>query len=190
MKKQQSRTARSTKKVKTGGRRMASSEPKQATDVFDLARLRDLIELMREYDLREVDLKQEKQHIRLSRGVDWQAPSFALPTAVPSPATLSSSSDASSESLSVPAAAAQSPNVVTINSPMVGTYYSKPNPDAAQFINVGDHVGPDTVVCIIEAMKVFNEIQAEVSGKVVAILVNNEESVDFGRALIKIDTSA
>ena len=74
---------------------------------------------------------------------------------------------------------------------MVGTFYAsslilnRPN-----FVKVGDHVGPDTVVCIVEAMKVFNEIPAEVSGKVVAILAKNEESVDFGRALFKIDTSA
>jgi acetyl-CoA carboxylase biotin carboxyl carrier protein len=72
---------------------------------------------------------------------------------------------------------------------MVGTFYVAASPDAAPFVKVGDHVGPETTVCIIEAMKVFNEIPAEVSGKVVAVLVQNGEPVEFGQALFKVDTS-
>jgi acetyl-CoA carboxylase biotin carboxyl carrier protein len=79
--------------------------------------------------------------------------------------------------------------VVVIKSPMVGTFYSAANPDAAPFVKVGDHVGPETTVCIIEAMKVFNEIPSEVSGKIVAVLVQNGEPVEFGQALFKVDTS-
>ncbi len=73
---------------------------------------------------------------------------------------------------------------------MVGTFFSKPNPESDVFVRVGDPVGKDSIVCIIEAMKVFNEIPAEVSGRIVAVLVDNEESVDFGRPLFKVDTSA
>jgi len=163
---------------------MADSEPKKAGDVFDLKRLRDLIELMNQYDLTEVDLKQEKQHIRLSKGGNFVAPApMAMPTA-PCPAAGGSDGGRAEES------AASSDNIVTIDSPMVGTFYTKPNPDSDDFVKVGDHIGPDSVVCIVEAMKVFNEIQAEVSGKIVAVLVKNEESVDFGRPLFKVDTSA
>ena len=71
---------------------------------------------------------------------------------------------------------------------MVGTFYVSPNPDSRAFVKVGDHVGPDTIVCIIEAMKVFNEIPAEMSGRVAALLVENGAAVDFGQPLFKIDT--
>lgn len=165
---------------------MAGSEPKRPGDVFDLDRLRDLIELMQQYDLSEVDLKQEKQHIRLSRGAELvmgpalpPAPGHSPPAVTPHPVEEVGSADTAS-----------SADIVTIDSPMVGTFYAKPNPDAEVFVKVGDHVGPESVVCIIEAMKVFNEIPAEVSGKVVAVMAKNEESVDFGKPLFKIDTSS
>lgn len=163
---------------------MAGPEPKKAGDVFDLKRLRDLIELMNQYDLTEVDLKQDKQHIRLSKGGNLVAP---VPMAIPTtPRSAAAGSDAGGSEES----AASADNIVTIDSPMVGTFYTKPNPDSEDFVKVGDHIGPDSVVCIVEAMKVFNEILAEVSGKIVAVLVKNEESVDFGRPLFKVDTSA
>ena len=75
-----------------------------------------------------------------------------------------------------------------IKSPMVGTFYARPNPNADAYVNVGDSVDPETTVCIIEAMKVFNEIPAETRGKIVAVLVDDEEPVDFGRPLFKVDT--
>jgi acetyl-CoA carboxylase biotin carboxyl carrier protein len=71
---------------------------------------------------------------------------------------------------------------------MVGTFYSKANPNAEPYVRVGDHVSPDKVVCIVEAMKVFNEIPAEVSGRILAVLAEEEEPVDFGRPLFKVDT--
>ena len=71
---------------------------------------------------------------------------------------------------------------------MVGTFYTAPSPDKPPFVKVGDVITPETTVCIIEAMKVYNEIQGEISGKVVAVLVKNGEAVDFGMPLFKIDT--
>jgi acetyl-CoA carboxylase biotin carboxyl carrier protein len=71
---------------------------------------------------------------------------------------------------------------------MVGTFYAAPDPDAAPYVKAGDHVSHDTTVCIVEAMKVFNEIQAEVAGKIVAVLVENGEPVEFGQPLFKVDT--
>ena len=75
-----------------------------------------------------------------------------------------------------------------IKSPMVGTFYAAPNPESPAYVKVGDHVGPETTVCIVEAMKVFNQIPAEVSGKIVAVLVENGEPVEFGQPLFKVDT--
>jgi acetyl-CoA carboxylase biotin carboxyl carrier protein len=72
---------------------------------------------------------------------------------------------------------------------MVGTFYSRPNPNAEKFVKIGDHVEPETTVCIIEAMKMFNEIPSETRGRIVAVLVEDEEPVDHGRPLFKVDTT-
>jgi acetyl-CoA carboxylase biotin carboxyl carrier protein len=163
---------------------MAGSDAKRPADVFDLSRLRELIELMQQYDLRELDLKQDKQHIRLARGMELAAaPALA---GAPQLILPSLGGDDQKEE---PTPAEAPPHIVTINSPMVGTFYGRPNPDAEPFVKVGDHVNPDTVVCIIEAMKVFNEIPAEVSGQIVAVLAENEEAVEFGKPLFRVDTS-
>jgi len=152
----------------------SKSDPKM--NVFDLNRLEEIVQLMKEHDLSEVDLAQGDQKLRLQRsGVAYAAPVPNAPLAT-SPLPTST----------VPE---ENANIVTINSPMVGTFYSRPNPDAESFVKVGDHVGPETVICIIEAMKVFNEIPADVSGRVVAILLDNEEAVDYNRPLYKIDTA-
>jgi acetyl-CoA carboxylase biotin carboxyl carrier protein len=84
------------------------------------------------------------------------------------------------------AAANEDSDLIEIKSPMVGTYYERPNPESPPFLKVGQEISPDTTVCIIEAMKVFNEIAAEVSGTVVSVLVQNEEPVEFGKPLFKI----
>ena len=161
----------------------SSSSSKQ--DVFNVDRIRRLIDLMKEYELSEVDLRQEDQQIRLVRG--------GVPVTVAMPAPVAAATAAVPVSSPVPAsppagADLDGPHIKIIKAPMVGTYYSKPNPKAEDFIKVGSVVTSDTVVCIIEAMKVFNEIPAEISGKVVEVLVSNEESVDFGRPLFKINT--
>ena len=78
--------------------------------------------------------------------------------------------------------------MAVVKSPMVGTFYSSPDPGSPVFVKVGDHVGPETTVCIIEAMKVFNQIPAEVSGKIVAVLAENGEPVEFGQPMFKVDT--
>lgn len=80
-------------------------------------------------------------------------------------------------------------NLLTIKSPMIGTFYRKPSPDKPTFVNVGDEVGEDTVVCIIEAMKLFNEIESEVSGKIVKVLVDDATPVEFGQALFLVEPS-
>lgn len=151
-------------------------------NVFDLDLVRRLVELMKEHNLGEVDLQQDDQRIRLCGGSHahtTQAPAYAMqPVAAPAPASPAAT----------PAADADGPHIAVIKSPMVGTFYSKPNPTTKDFVEVGSAVQNDTVVCIIEAMKVFNEIPAEIRGKVVQVLVRNEEAVDVGKPLFKIDT--
>jgi acetyl-CoA carboxylase biotin carboxyl carrier protein len=164
------------------GKNAGSSGDSANDDIFSLDRIRKLVELMKEHDLGEVDLQQDKQKIRLTRG-SAGTPVVGYPPAMPAnqPPASAPSSESDEKGKGDPA------NILTIESPMVGTYYSKPNPDSPDFLKVGQSISPETVVCIIEAMKVFNEINAEISGKIVEILVKNEEPVDFGKALFKVD---
>lgn len=169
----------------------------ESGDVFDVERIRRLVRLMEEHDLSEIDLRQDEERINLKRGASappagYPAPVFQQPIyqQPPQPASGSHAADSAGQSSAGQSSAADGPNIVTIKSPMVGTFYNRPNPESEAFVKVGSSVNSDTTICIIEAMKVFNEIPAETSGKVVAVLVENEQSVEFGKPLFKIDTSA
>lgn len=153
-------------------------------DVFDVRKVRRLVELMNEHDLAEIDLRQADQRIRLRRGGDPVI--TAMPAAAPAPAAPAPAAPAGGQA---PAAAAPAPEPAgkTIKSPIVGTFYASPSPDAAPFVKVGDQVGPDTTVCIVEAMKVFNEVPAEISGKIVSVLVESGDAVEFGQPLFKVE---
>lgn len=147
-------------------------------DVFNVERIRDLIDLMEERGLSELDLQQSDQKVRMVRGgVGPVAP--VAPVAAPAPAPAAEASAPAN---------VDGPHIKVITAPMVGTFYGRPNPNAENFVKVGSKVSPDTVICIVEAMKVFNEIPAEVSGTVVEVLASNEDAVDFGRPLFKVDT--
>ncbi len=161
------------------------SESSNSHDIFDLERIRRLIDLMKEHDLGEIDLQQSEQRIRLARAsshatypVAPVAPSHPQPTAAFSAPTPPAASASDSDGA----------HIAIIKSPMVGTFYSRPNPNSRNFVEVGSEIQSDSIVCIIEAMKVFNEIPAEIRGKIVAVLVQNEEPVDFGKPLFKVDT--
>lgn len=147
------------------------------SSVFDVEKIRELIELMQEHELNEVDLKQSDQRIRLRRGADQQIAYAQSPPPVAAPVAAAAPVDP---------APADDPNIVYIESPTIGTFYSKSKPEAPDFVKVGDTVTPDTIVCIVEAMKMFNEIPAGVSGKIVEVLVANEAPVDNNKPLFKV----
>ena len=152
------------------------SKGKQAGEnVFDLQRIRDIVKLMEEHELTEVDLQQGDERIKLGRGGQMTY----VPTAAAAPAAAPTASAA-------PSAAAADEGTITINAPMVGTFYARANPESEPFVQVGQTVSPDTIVCIVEAMKVFNEIPAECSGKVVEVLVGDHQPVDFGKPMFRI----
>jgi acetyl-CoA carboxylase biotin carboxyl carrier protein len=96
---------------------------------------------------------------------------------------------AQAAAVAAPAEEIKNDNLVTIKSPMVGTFYRMPNPDSPVFVNVGDEVKPGKVVCIIEAMKLFNEIESEISGKIVKVLVDNASPVEYDQPLFLVDPS-
>ena len=160
------------------------SKEKSDDQVFDVQRVRDLIELMKDHELSEIDLRQDDKRIRLRRGPE-NMPVMAMPAAaaMPAPAPVAAAA-APVESAGSDAA---DDNAIYITSPTVGTFYSKPNPDSKEFVKVGDVVSPDTVVCLVEAMKMYNEIPAGVSGKIVACLVQNEDAVDVNKPLFKVE---
>lgn len=163
---------------KTGG---ASSAPKEKEgDIFDVKRIRRLVELMNEHELAEIDLRQADQRIRLRKGGEVIETTVA-PRAAAAPAAPATGGSAA------PAAPPSDEGLLIVKSPMIGTFYVSSSPDSPPFVKVGDHVGPTSTICLIEAMKVFNEIPAEVSGKVVSVLVANGEPVEFGQPLFKID---
>jgi acetyl-CoA carboxylase biotin carboxyl carrier protein len=165
------------------------SEPKSSSgSVFEIDRIRRLVELMKEHDLSEVDLRESRQRIRICRGPkEAPRPAYGPPPPPPPPGALPTREPATGGQAS--GAAAEAANIALIKSPMVGTFYSRPNPKAEPFIKVGDRVDTTTVVCIVEAMKVFNEIPAEVRGKIVSILCEEGEAVEFDKPLFKVDTS-
>lgn len=168
---------------------MAESETVTGS-VFDVERIRRLVELMKEHDLNEIDLREARHRIRIQRGAAAApyaaVPAFAPPAVAAAPAAPAAPAPAASGGKSV---AMDGPNITFIKSPMVGTFYSRPNPKANPFVKVGDRVDTNTTVCIVEAMKVFNEIPAEVQGTIVAVLVEDGEAVEFDKPLFKVDTS-
>ena len=148
---------------------------------------------MKEHDLSYVNLKSDETQIKLKRGTDLEALQQAL-AAAPAPAAPAPAPVAAPASPPPAAAASATPEgpaaleegVSEINSPMVGTFYRAASPESDNFVNIGDRIEEDTVVCIIEAMKVMNEIQAEMRGTVVEILANNTDAVQFGEPLVRV----
>jgi acetyl-CoA carboxylase biotin carboxyl carrier protein len=153
--------------------------------MIDLKTLRELVKIMVTNGLTEVDLQDDKgEKVILKRATGEAAPHFVhVPShAVPAPAAPAAPAPAAPAA--APAAKADdTAGLIPITSPMVGTYYASPSPDAKPFLSVGAKVSADKVVCIIEAMKVFNEIKAETSGTIEKILVNNGQAVEFGQPL-------
>ena len=152
--------------------------------MVDLKTLKQLIKLMVDNDLTELDIEAEGGPVKLKRNSQSQTV-VAVPASTPPPAAAPAPAPAPAAApAEEPASGA--PTGPTIDSPMVGTFYTASGPDAAPFVSVGDKVDADTVVCIVEAMKVFNEIKAETSGTIESILVDNGEAVEFGQPLFSI----
>ena len=154
---------------------------------MDIKEIKAVIDLMRKNSLTEFEYEKDGTKIRIQRGPDGKPQIFssspnllATPTLVPIPTTLPPTPS--------PVATTTPPaeTLPTINSPMVGTFYGSPAPDAPAYVSVGSAVTPESVVCIIEAMKVMNEIKAEMSGTITEILAESGKPVEFGKPLFRI----
>ena len=165
---------------------MADKSP--SAGAFDLDRVRELIEMMEAHGVTEVNLRKADERWVLRRGpaevINMMAPGGYAPPA-PSYAPAPQAPHAPAPQAAAPAAPAAVEGPV-IKSPTVGTFYSSPTPGEPPFVKVGSTVKPDTVVCIIEAMKVFNQIPAEISGTITEILVNNGDAVEYGQPLFRV----
>ncbi|MEM7455260.1 MAG: acetyl-CoA carboxylase biotin carboxyl carrier protein [Planctomycetota bacterium] len=157
-----------------------AKEKSDDPSVFDVERIREFIEMMKEHELNEVDLRQSDKRIKLRRG--GEPMTMYAPQMAAAPAAAAAPAGGGAEA----AAEEDDSNFEYILSPTVGTFYSKPKPESPDFVKAGDEVGADSVVCIVEAMKMFNEIPAGISGKIVACLVKNEQPVGVNDKLFKV----
>ncbi len=153
-------------------------------DVFNERKIHRLLRLMEKHDVQEMELRQGQMRIRIRRGGEQAGPVGevrSVPVAIPAV------QPAVSVPPSAPPPSAAEPSYLYVRSPMVGTFYAAPDPESEPYVQPGDVVGPETIVCIVEAMKVFNEIPAEVSGKILAVLVENGAPVEYGQPLFKVE---
>ena len=153
---------------------------------MDLKDIKAIIDLMKKNSITEFELEEKDSKLRLKRGLNGGAPVVQqADDAVP---MISMPMAAAPMLSAAPAAAVPAINTgeIDIKSPMIGTFYRSPSPEAGAYVEPGTEVNPDTVVCIIEAMKVMNEIKAEVKGVVTQLLVENGKPVEFGQPLFKV----
>ncbi|MEO1009208.1 MAG: acetyl-CoA carboxylase biotin carboxyl carrier protein [Planctomycetota bacterium] len=151
--------------------------------MIDIEKLRQLVDLMVEHELTEIDLSDEDESITLKRGPGG---AIVYPAAQPAPGAMPATAAPAGSASEAPPAAPSDDGLKAIESPMVGTFYSAPDPDSPTFTSVGAAVSPDSVVCLVEAMKVFNEIKAEISGTVERVCVKSGDAVEFGQPLFMV----
>ncbi len=153
---------------------------------MDLRDIKAIIDLMKKNSISEFELEKQDFKIRLKRGANGVVPTMTyedgavIQTMAQQPMLL-----AGGPSGSTPQSASAVAHEQEIKSPMIGTFYRSPSPESPPYVDVGTEVSPETVVCIIEAMKVMNEIKAEVSGVISQVLVENAKPVEFGQPLFK-----
>ena len=156
---------------------------------MDLIKIKQVVDLMKKSDLSEFEIQDQDFKLRIKRDLPGRAP-IAAQTAPVAAAPAPVAAAPALVAAPAPAApAAADPSIKLVTSPMVGTYYCTPSPENPPFVTVGSPIKADTVVCIIEAMKVMNEIQSEISGTVVECLVANGTSVEFGQPLFRVKVS-
>ena len=149
--------------------------------MIDIRKLKELVRLMVANDLTEIDLRDSEEQVTLHRPGPGDTPVVQQVAAAAPPPPVQQGA-----AVPPPAAAPvedDTAGLVSIASPMVGTFYAAATPDAVSFVSEGDAVKEDTIVCIVEAMKIFNEIKAEVNGTITKVLVSNGDAVEFGQDL-------
>jgi acetyl-CoA carboxylase biotin carboxyl carrier protein len=158
---------------------------------MDIRKVKKLIELLEESGVSEIEIKEGEESVRISRHPTGVMHAFAAPAAYAAPPIMAAPGAvagiaSTAAAASAPAAAAHSPDSA-VTAPMVGTFYSAPAPGAKAFVEIGSEVKPGDVLCIIEAMKMMNQIESDKAGRVVSVLVKNGDPVEFGQTLFIIE---
>jgi acetyl-CoA carboxylase biotin carboxyl carrier protein len=160
---------------------------------IDLKQLRELMRSLRQFDVTEVEIEKDGERIYLRRGAE--PVSYAAVAAPPPPmmsmmpaAPLPPPPAAPGKAAAAPVSA-DDPSITTITSPFVGTFYRAPGPQAPSFVDVGSEIRPGSVLCIVEAMKLMNEIESEIAGTIVEIVATNGKPVEYGDALFRVRKS-
>ena len=149
---------------------------------MDLKDIKAILDMMKKNSVSEFEMEKEGFKIRLKRGDGSSTPVVQYEE----PAQLSYVTQSASGAVTAALPAAAPASGIEIKSPMIGTFYRSPSPESASYVEVGTEVGPETVVCIIEAMKVMNEIKAEVKGVITEALVDNAKPVEFGQPMFRV----
>ena len=162
---------------------------------MDIKQVQELVKIINKTNISEISIEEEGLKITIKQKEDALAPVYSAPpqqqyytpVTQSAPATSNTQASAPPPSASKPAEPAKTDNYLTIKSPMIGTFYRSSAPDKPMFVNVGDEVDNGKVVCIIEAMKLFNEIESEVKGKIVKILVEDASPVEYDQPLFLVE---
>ncbi|MFN9812288.1 MAG: acetyl-CoA carboxylase biotin carboxyl carrier protein [Deltaproteobacteria bacterium] len=162
---------------------------------IDLKQLREIMRSLKQFDVTELEIEKDGERIYLRRGPDAAGVGTSIAPGMVAPAAFLQGASvlppaAPSASPSVPppppVPRVEDPNVVAITSPFVGTFYRAPSPDASPFVDVGAEIRPGTVLCIVEAMKLMNEIESEISGTIVEVVGENGKPVEYGDVLFRV----
>jgi acetyl-CoA carboxylase biotin carboxyl carrier protein len=154
--------------------------------------LQDLIDFIAKSGLNKVNIETEEFKLNITRDAGQKVSYVSAPAAAPAPVSAPAAAPQAAPASAAPQAAAptaESTNYQPIKAPMIGTFYRSSSPEAPAFVNVGDEIKKGQVICIIEAMKLFNEIEAEVSGRIVKVMVDNASPVEYDQPLFMIDPS-
>lgn len=162
------------------------SDKDKQKDYIDIENVKKLIQLMKDNDLIELEVASGHDKIQLKRPAPTQ-PTVTHVSMPVTPAPLTAQPPAQ-QPAAEPAEQPETPGIVEIASPIVGTFYAAQSPDADAYVDVDSHVTPDTVVCIVEAMKVMNEIKAETTGTIVEILCQAGQAVEYGQVIFRVKT--
>jgi acetyl-CoA carboxylase biotin carboxyl carrier protein len=152
---------------------------------MDIKEIQELIKFVAKSGVSEVSI--DRKDFKITIKAQGNAPAIVNMQAAPMPIAAAPVAAAAAAPAPVAPAANENANLITIKSPMIGTFYRSGSPDKPSFVNVGDKIGPGNVLCVIEAMKLFNEIESEVSGKIVKILVDNASPIEYDQPLFLVE---
>lgn len=154
---------------------------------MDIKQIQDLIKFVSKSGVNEVSIEEQDFKITIKTNQEPTYVTAAVPAVAPAAAPQVAAPQVAQPAAAAPAAASNDANLITVKSPMIGTFYRSAGPGKPSFVNVGDDINTGSVLCIIEAMKLFNEIESEVSGKIVKILVDDAQPVEYDQPLFLVE---